>query len=359
MADFIKNTLGAKFTQAFKPSGEKGSKNQEIKDTVSKGEDRSSLSDINALSDFAKNKGIGDLLGGLMGGNSKMDEIFDDTEKAIEGSSGDMQKDASKVTKNLLTKIQDYAKSSGKKIGEVVDDVEKYAVSHPAVSITVLLGAGITAGALLEHYNVPGSLLSGAETSLSAIKKQIKEHPFIAGGIGLALAGGLGYLTKLALTSPAFKPPVADTPEKQKLDSSLDKLEKEVSSSSANPDEASKGVAKKFFDTVGEYAKATGKAGKELAGDVKDFMLSHPGVSASVILGAGVATGVLLEKAGVPEKTAFYTGLAFDCICSGAKKGMGEVTELIKENPVLSGVLITGLVAGTGYLVYDHFSDKE
>jgi len=360
LSDLIKSSLLGKIQQQFKPSETRGEA-QEVKDSVTKGGNDSSLSDINALANFAKTKGLGDLLGGLTGGNQKLDQVFQNAEKAIEGSkSSDIQKEASGVTKNLLASIQEYAKSAGKKVEDVVKDVEKYAVSHPAVSITVLLGAGITAGALLQHYNVPGNLLSGAEGSLSAIKEKIKEHPFIAAGIGVGLAGGLAYLINMALTSPAFKPPVADTPQKQKLSQSFDKLEQEVSASTTgNPAEVSKGVAKKFFDTVSEYAKTAGKAAGDVANDVKNFMLSHPGVTAAVILGAGVATGVLLEKAGVPEKTAFYAGLAFDSMCAGAKKGLGEVSTLIKENPVLSGVIITALAAGAGYLVYNYVSGNK
>jgi ElaB/YqjD/DUF883 family membrane-anchored ribosome-binding protein len=360
LSDLIKNTLLGKIQQQFKPAETKEA-SQEVKDSVTKGSNGPSLSDINALANFAKTKGLGDLLGGLTGGNQKMDQVFQSAEKAIEGSkSGDIQKEASGVTKNLLSSIQEYAHSTGKKVEDVTKDVEKYAVSHPAVSITVLLGAGITVGALLQHYNIPGNLLSGAEGSLSAIGQKIKDHPFIAAGIGVGLAGGLAYLVNLALTSPAFKPPVADTPQKQKLSQSLDNLEKEVSSSTAgNPAEASKGVAKKFFDTVSEYAKTAGKAAGDVATDVKNFMLSHPGVTAAVILGAGVTTGVLLEKAGVPEKTAFYAGLAFDSACAGARKGLGEVSELIKGNPVLSGVIITALAAGAGYLVYNYVSGNK
>jgi hypothetical protein len=87
-------------------------------------------------------------------------------------------------------------------------------------------------------------------------------------------------------------------------------------------------------------------------------MMAHPGVTAAVVFSAGVATGALLEKAGIPEKLAFTAGTAFDAACAGSKKGAREVADTIKENPVLSGVIISALAAGAGYLAYQYLGSQ-
>lgn len=290
-----------------------------------------------------------------------LENAFKMAEETIaKSASSDIQKSASKIVKDLFGKIGEYAKATGKEAGEIANDVKDYALSHPAVSITLLLATGVSIGVLLEKYNVPSSLLGGATTSLSAIQEQIKNHPFIATGIGMALAGTIGYLVNFVLTSPAMKHPSADTPEKQILDSSLDTLEQVAAESvTGNPREASKNISEKFFATVSDYAKAAGKSMSEAAEDVKSFMMAHPGVTASVILAAGTSTGIILQKAGVPDSIALLAGSAFDVVSSKVESGLSGLTETIKENPVVTAVVLTAIASGAGYLAYEYLSKNQ
>jgi len=303
-----------------------------------------------------------DTIGGIIWGKPdenkvKLDRAFGDADKAMAGStSGDLQKQANGITKTLFTSITEYAKATGKGAEVVAEDIKQQALKHPAISVVLLISAGMATGALLEKYGI----VDGAAGSLSSLKAQIEKNPLIAAGVGVAAGASAAYLINLALSSPALKPPVADTPQKQQLSKSLDDLEKEAySASSGDSQKDARGISRKFFDAAGKYAASAGKSVSEACEDIKGFMLAHPGVTASVIFAAGVATGVLLEKAGIPEKLAFTAGTAFDAACASSKKGASEVAETIKENPILSGVIISALVAGAGYLAYQYLSSQS
>lgn len=299
---------------------------------------------------------------------TQLKTAFEQAEKAINASNtGDPQKAAADVTRNLLGQIEQYAKKTGRSAEQVASDVKSYAISHPAVSLTVLMAAGITSGVLLEKYGVPEAIANGAGSilesvthgtsdGLSAITSQIKAHPFIAAGIGVAVAGTVVYVVHEVMASPHAVAAVPDTPQKEQLVKSLDALESQVASAkSGDVNAQAKDVSQRFMDTVGEYAKATGKGAKEVASDVKDFMVTHPGVTAAVVLSAGVTTGVLLEKAGVPGEVAALATQGFEQAKAGATSGLAGLKQTIEDHPVLSTVVIGALVAGTGYLVYEHF----
>ncbi|GEM_PF-2821994 len=303
---------------------------------------------------------IGSIFGKPDANKAVIEDAFKSAEEAIAKSSdSDLQKSSSTIMKDLFGKIGEYAKATGKKAEEVASDVKGYALSHPAVSITVLLATGVTLGVLLEKFNVPSTLVNGAAKSLSAIQEQIKNHPFIAAGIGVALAGTVAYLVNLVLTSPAMKHPPADTPEKQKLDASLDVLEQKAAQSLiGDPKTEAGSISEKFFSTVSEYARAAGKTTSEAAEDIKAFMMAHPGVTAAVILAAGTTTGIVLEKAGVPDSLALLAGTAFDAASAKTKSGLSGLVNLIKDNPVITSVVVSAIAAGAAYLAYEYLSGR-
>lgn len=359
-------------------NGERNSSTNENADTYTKGSD-GRLNEVDLITNLAKKMmpsqvspdtvttyaGNGgsplDVIGGILWGKpdsnkALLDKAFGEADKKMAASTdGNIQKEANGITKTLFTSIVEYAKNTGKSAEAVADDIKQQALKHPAISVVLLISAGMATGAVLEKYGI----LNGAAGSLSSLKQQIEKNPLVAAAIGVAVGASAAYLINLALTSPALKPPAADTPQKQQLSKSLDDLEKEVyAAGSGDSQKDAQGVSKKFFDAAGKYAASAGKSVREACEDVKSFMTAHPGVTAAVIFSAGVATGALLEKAGIPEKLAFTAGTAFDAACAGSKKGAREVADTIKENPVLSGVIISALVAGAGYLAYQYLSSQ-
>ena len=91
----------------------------------------------------------------------------------------------------------------------------------------------------------------------------------------------------------------------------------------------------------------------EVKNDVMAWSYDHPIVATSLVAGAGVATGVLLSQAGVPEHVAQFAGVALDV----AGNGLDSVTDFAKENPVIAGVVTAGIAAGAGYLIYQAVSN--
>ena len=87
-------------------------------------------------------------------------------------------------------------------------------------------------------------------------------------------------------------------------------------------------------------------------------MMAHPGVTAAVILASGTATGILLQKAGVPDKLALLAGTAFDVASAKTQNGLSGLVTTIKENPVITAVVVSALAAGAGYLAHEYLSKK-
>jgi ElaB/YqjD/DUF883 family membrane-anchored ribosome-binding protein len=297
--------------------------------------------------------------------DKKLSDAFTNAEKAIEAAkSGDSKKAAEEVTKNLLSEIQEYAKTTGKSAQSVADTVKEYCVQHPAVAITILLAAGVTTGVVLEKYGVPsaiagsvGSIMSsvtdGTSNGLSAIKDQIKQHPVLATAIGIAVAGTVGYLIYQAVTPGQGEITEIDTPAKQDLAKALTELDQEVADAKGtNVQQDAERINKKFTEKVADYAKASGRSAKQVAQDVKGFMIDHPGISAAVILASGVTAGVLLEQAGVPDKIAAVAGSVLDSAKDGASGGLSGIAQTVKDHPVLSTTIIVALAAGASYVIY-------
>jgi ElaB/YqjD/DUF883 family membrane-anchored ribosome-binding protein len=297
--------------------------------------------------------------------DKQLDAAFARAEKAIEGAkSGDAKAAAQAVTRDLVTQIRDYAKTSGKSAAEVSAKIKDYAIAHPAVSITILLAAGVTSGVVLEKYGVPETVASaigsavtaatsGASNGLSAIEDYVKAHPFVSAAVGVAAAAAVGYLVYQAVT-PAAQAPAPVTPEQKNLVASLDNLEQEATTAKGDTQNEAQSINKRFMDRVADYAKQTGKSAREVADDVGQYMISHPAVSAAVILAAGTTAGVVLEHAGVPEKVAAVAGAMVDSVRGNASEGLGTVATAVKNHPVMSGTIAAALAAGAGYVIYQH-----
>ena len=107
-------------------------------------------------------------------------------------------------------------------------------------------------------------------------------------------------------------------------------------------------MAKTLTGRIAEYAKATGRSAVEVKNDVVAWAYDHPILATSMVAGAGVATGVVLSQAGVPETVAQLAGTAID----QAGGGFDAVVEYAKENPVVAGAVTAAVAAGAGYLIY-------
>ena len=95
----------------------------------------------------------------------------------------------------------------------------------------------------------------------------------------------------------------------QAMEATFNELEQKLKEN-PNDKEVQAEVAKTLTGRIAEYAKATGRSAVEVKNDVVAWAYDHPILATSMVAGAGVATGVVLSQAGVPETVAQLAGTA-------------------------------------------------
>ncbi|MBT9583631.1 hypothetical protein IV102_09780 [bacterium] len=264
---------------------------------------------------------------------------------SVQGESGQQQSE--QITRQVMDAAKKYAQQSGKDGPGIVNDLRNLMQDHPALTITSMFALGTATGVGLEKLGLTDGVKSGAAT----IYQAAKDHPFIATGIALAAAGGTAYLIHQVVTSEGTVPAKPTGAQAESLEGTFKSLEERIA---ANPNVDAKDVNKDVMAAISKYQTDTGKPWEKVIDDVKAFAFEHPVLAATVVASAGVATGVVLERAGVPDKVASLAGLAFQ----GSKSAASNVGTFIKEHPVVSGAVAVGIASGVGYLAYNHFNGK-
>lgn len=258
---------------------------------------------------------------------------------------GNGQQQSEQITRQIMDAARTYAQKSGKEGPGVVNDLRNLLVEHPALTITTMFALGTATGIGLEKIG----LTDGASAGAARIWQAAKERPLLAGGIALAAAGGAAYLIHQVVTTEGAVPEKPTGAQAQTLEGRFESLEARIA---ANPNVDAKEINREMMDAISQYQKDTGKPWQNVVNDVKAFAYEHPVLAATIITGAGVATGVVLERAGVPSAVADLTASAFQ----GSKTAAGNVGQFIKDHPVASGAVAVGIAAGVGYLAYTHFN---
>lgn len=291
--------------------------------------------------------GVGALAGCTPGGGTStnvdteamkaLNSSFESIEKSMK-ENGD-QKSGS-VAGQVFNSIAEYSRATGEKGEELMDNLAGTIRKHPVLAASIAFAAGNAVGIGLDQFGVTDKAMDTA----GDVVDWVKENPLKSVGIGIAVAGA-GYL----LYDKVIKP-MAEVPEKptgehaEQMEATFADLERQIKEEGAKPEEVTKNLTQKIKD----YAKATGRSAVEVKNDVMAWSYDHPIVATSLVAGAGVATGILLSQAGVPEYVADFAGVVID----KAGNGVDSVTEFAKENPVLAGTVAAGIAAGAGYLIY-------
>lgn len=274
---------------------------------------------------------------------SQLSSRLSSIEKEMSGMTGPQSNET--VTRKVLDAVKSYAAATGQAGNAASDQVRNMLMEHPALAVAGLAVLGTTAGVLLEKAGMTDAIKGGA----AAIYQKAHDNPLTAIAIGAAVAIPAGYLIYQAATAENSVPQKPSTPEARQLDATLTQLENEVQS---NPGGDTRSLQGKFMDAVSRYKTQTGKAWGAVTQDVQAFAYAHPILAATLVTGAGVATGVVLERAGVPAAVAGYASGVLQS-GEGAASKMGA---LIKEHPVASSMVAVGISAGVGYLAYQHFN---
>lgn len=257
---------------------------------------------------------------------------------------GSGQDQAETVTRQVMDAAKKYAQTSGKDGPGITNDLRNLMQDHPALVFTSMFALGTAGGIGLEKLG----LTDGIQDGVGKVYQAAKEHPLIATGIALAAAGGTAYLIHEMVSSEASIPAKPEGAQAEALDATFASLSERIA---ANPNIDAKDVNKSVMAAINQYQKDTGKPWEKVADDVKAFAFDHPVLAATVVASAGVATGVVLEHAGVPAKVANLVGVAFQ----GSKSAAVNVGTFVQEHPVVSGAVAAGVAAGVGYLAYQHF----
>lgn len=278
----------------------------------------------------------------------RLAQAFTDIEKSMESARGEGKEQSEAVTRQLMDAVSRYSKETGRGAQQVASDLTQFMKDHPAVTLTVAFTVGTAAGIGLEKIG----LTDGVSSGLAAIKQAVKDHPFLAGLIVTGIAAGTAYVVYqyVQAEQPAAAAPVPDTPASRELQASLDGLEKQIEQTNPSTPEEARAIQQTFGEQVKEYARKSGRSAAEVASDVKAWLTEHPAVAAAIVMAAGVGTGVVLERAGVPAAVADAIG----SVLEGGRNGLGRVGETIKEHPYLSGAIAVGLAAGAGYVIYEY-----
>lgn len=278
----------------------------------------------------------------------RLEQRFQEIEKKMEASrSGDGKEQSGEVTRELMDAVTDYAKATGRSAQQVGNDLTEFMKKHPAVTLTVAFAVGTASGIALEKIGLTDGLSDG----IASIKQAVEDHPLIAGLVVAGVAAGTAYLIynyASAETAPAA--PVPDTAASRELKQSMGRLEAQANASSGDAKADAAKINRSMMESVQEYAKESGRSAAQVASDVKTYLVDHPAVAASIVLAAGVGTGVVLERAGVPDAIASAAG----AVLKSGKDGLGSVGQAIKDHPYLSGAIAVGVAAGAGYLIYQH-----
>ncbi|MEW6280123.1 MAG: hypothetical protein AB1758_15960 [Candidatus Eremiobacterota bacterium] len=268
------------------------------------------------------------------------------TEIESELKAGETQnQDPSGATRKFMDAVKEYARKTGRSADQVARDLRGSMIEHPALTLTVAYGLGVAAGIGLEKLGLSEQLEKGVDSIVQAVK----EHPILAIAVAAAAVGAVIYFVYDAVqTESQAIPPAPQTPEAQKLRQAFDDLEKQASESTGDTRTEAQKIDRTLKERIAEYARSTGRSAEQVRQDVMQFYVEHPGVSAAVVLAAGVGTGVLLERAGVPAHVAG----AAEAALKASKNGLAGVTETVKEHPVLATAIGVGLAAGAGYAIY-------
>ncbi len=269
--------------------------------------------------------------------NSKFDAI-----EKVMSENGDTS--SGQIAGNVLNSIAEYSRATGEKGEELMDNLAGTIRKRPVLAASLAFAAGSAVGIGLDQFGVTDSAMDTA----GDVVDWVKEHPIKSIAIGVAVAGA-GYLIYDNLIKPMAEVPEAPKGEHaEAMEKTFEDLEKQLQEHQGNPTEKAAEVSKTLTGKIKEYAKATGRSASEVKNDVMAWSYEHPIVATSLVAGAGVATGILLSEAGVPEHIAKFAGVAMDV----AGDGLDSVTDFAKENPVVAGVVTAGIAAGAGYLIY-------
>lgn len=270
-----------------------------------------------------------------------LNTTFDAIEKSMKSESDQTHES---VAGQMLEAIADYSRATGEKGNELMDNLSGTIRKRPVLAASLAFAAGSAVGIGLDQFGVTDSAIETA----GDVVNWVKENPFKSVAIGVAVAGA-GYLIYDNLIKPMAEVPQAPTGEHaEAMEQTFQDLEKQLAEHQGNPQEKAAEVSRTLTERIKEYAKATGRSANEVKNDVMAWSYEHPIVATSLVAGAGVATGILLSQAGVPEHVAQFAGVALDV----AGNGLDSVTDFAKENPVVAGVVTAGIAAGAGYLIY-------
>ncbi len=265
----------------------------------------------------------------------------------IQGGTGQQQSE--QVTRQIIDAAKRYAQQSGQNGPGLVNELRNVMQDHPALTVTTLFAVGLAGGVGLEKLGLSDGISSG----VAKVHQAVKENPIAAGVIALTVAGAAAYGISQLVNTEMSIPQVPTGPQAQTLNSTFQSIEDRLA---ANPNTNPADIQKDVLAAVQRYQKDTGKPWQQVADEIRAFAFNHPVLAASLVASAGVATGVLLERAGVPAQVATATSVAFDSAKGTAGNVAGTVGQYIKDHPVIAGTVAVGVAAGVGYLVYNHFN---
>ncbi len=276
---------------------------------------------------------------------TQLNGALSNIEKSMAELKGSGQSQSEQVTRQIMDAAKNYAKTSGKDGPGVTEALREAIQKHPALVFTTAFALGTAGGVGLEKLG----FTDGVKNGVGKVAEWAKEHPLLATGAALAAAGGTAYLIHEMVSTEISIPAKPEGAQATTLDNTFKSLEEKIA---ANPNIDAKEVNKSVYDAISKYQKDTGKPWERVADDVKSFAFEHPVLAPSLVASAGVATGVILENAGVPGKVADLVGVAFQ----GSKSAASNVGTFVKEHPVVSGTVAAAVAAGVGYLAYQHFA---
>lgn len=270
-----------------------------------------------------------------------LNESFADIQQSIKEDGTQSQE---QVAGQVFRSIADYSRATGEKGEELMGNLAGTIRKHPVLAASIAFAAGNAIGIGADQLGVTDQI---GETAAD-VAKWVKEHPFKAAGIGIAVAGAGYLLYNYAIKPMAEVPPKPTGEHAEAMEKTFDQLEEQLKNSEGDSKEAARQASLTLGQKIKEYAAATGRSAKEVGQDVHAWAYDHPIVATSLVMAGGVATGTLLSKAGVPETVAQYAGVAIDA----AGDGFQKVGEFAKEHPVIAGAVVAGVAAGAGYLIY-------
>lgn len=301
---------------------------------------------LGALTGCTNNGGTGSSTSTDTEAMKHLNTTFDSIEKSMKDNSDQSHET---VAGQMLNAIADYSRSTGEKGEELMDNLAGTIRKRPVLAASLAFAAGSAVGIGLDQLGVTDAAVETA----GDVVQWVKDNPIKSVAIGVAVAGA-GYLVYNKLIKPMAEVPEKPTGEHaEAMEKTFEDLEKQLQEHEGSPQEKAAEVSRTLTQKIKDYAKATGRSAVEVKNDVMAWSYDHPIVATSLVAGAGVATGVLLSQAGVPEHIAQFAGVALDV----AGNGLDSVTDFAKENPVIAGVVTAGIAAGAGYLIYQAVSN--